>query len=95
MSVRLSTDLESRHCSGDMYCGDPMIMPVAVSSPMASSSPSSLATPKSSTFTRSPPMASGSSTRKRFDGFRSRWMMPAWWAAARAVAACRSSRAMR
>jgi hypothetical protein len=71
MSERASMLFEARTCSGDMYCGEPMIAPVAVRT-MAGpwSSARDFATPKSSTFTRAEP--SERRVRNRFEGFRSR-----------------------
>jgi hypothetical protein len=58
-----------------MYWGDPMMAALAViCSWLASVLCSALEMPKSSTFTRGEP--SGRSVKNRFDGFRSRWMMP-------------------
>ena len=59
------------NCSGDMYSGVP-----ATSRPfLFCSSSSRMASPKSATYTR----PSGSTSK--FSGFRSRWTIPAAWAA--------------
>ena len=55
-SDRRSTSLLPSSCSGLMYGGDPITIPVSVSEALAAGtcvSPSTLATPKSSTFTKS------------------------------------------
>ena len=58
-------------CSGAMYCGVPLIMPVAVSL----LEPSSIfAMPKSARYTRS------SSSSRMFCGFTSRWTSLLPWA---------------
>ena len=75
MSERLSS-LRPSACSGDMYAGVPTVVPTSVTiavlvAAAGSAASSSLAMPKSSTFTLP------SSVIITFDGFRSRWMMPA------------------
>ena len=72
MSVRLSTFLASRHCSGDMYMGVPSVVPVWVAPLVKVWSATSLAMPKSRIFTRTPAGMSGSGTTKMLAGFRSR-----------------------
>ena len=65
-------------CSGDMYSGVPMIWAKLVNSVLSVSCwPVALAMPKSMTFTTGVPSCSVTST---FDGLRSRWMIPFWWA---------------
>ena len=76
MSVRSSTSLEERICSGDMYAGEPNTVLVVVSDDSLEPAGSvNLEMPKSSTLTWSRP--SWPRVRKRFAGFRSRWMIPA------------------
>ena len=58
-----------RHCSGDMYAGVPMTMPVCVRCP-SSASPTSLAMPKSSSFAYASPCCG--CTIQMLSGFRSR-----------------------
>ncbi len=66
MSARLST-VPAMACSGAMYCGVPLIMPVAV----RPGEPSTIfAMPKSARYTRS------ASSRRMFCGLMSRWMTP-------------------
>ena len=74
MSVRASTDLGRRACSGDMYAGEPRSISARVSVGAAPSDDASAASafeiPKSRTLTSGDPSAR--SVRKRFAGFRSR-----------------------
>ncbi len=63
MSLRRSTFLVSRHCSGDMYSGVPNTAPVLVRPPVSSLSAISLAMPKSSSLIRTLAGMSGSGTR--------------------------------
>src|SRR5882672_8143853 len=76
ISVRVSTDLGRRICSGDLYAGEPSSECVAVRLGAGSSALSStlmaLLMPKSSTLTSELP--SGRCVRNKFAGFRSRWM---------------------
>ncbi len=70
MSIDLSIDFP-RACSGAMYWGVPVIMPVAVMCALASTI---LAMPKSARYTRP------ESSSRTFWGFTSRWITPALWA---------------
>ena len=74
-SVRTSTFLALRICSGDMYAGDPKTDAVCVIEGFwGVPSPSALEIPKSSTLTTEGP--SSRCVRNRFDGLRSRWTIP-------------------
>ena len=89
-SLRASTVLALRTCSGDMYCGDPSSVLGAVRLFFDGASSSwriDFEMPKSSTFTMRVPFAR--SARNKFDGLRSRWTMPA--ACASAIASHASS----
>ena len=79
MSLRVSTSSPlCPACSGDMYSGVPIIWANPVNSVFSVSAwPIALATPKSITLTTG--VVSCTVTRT-LDGFRSRWMMPFWWA---------------
>jgi hypothetical protein len=87
MSVRVSTFRASRTCSGDMYIGDPSVLPVVVTL-RGPSSATAFDTPKSSTFTSPDP--SVRRVRKRFAGFKSRCTMPRACASATASHAWRT-----
>ena len=69
-----------------MYDGEPMIVAVCVSAgSIPGSSPPSVVSfeiPKSSSFTEGEPSALR--VTKRFEGFRSRWTIPAAWTSASA-----------
>ncbi len=69
-SVRASITLSARICSGDMYAGVPIDMPVAVI--RCSSAVMTREIPKSSSFGTIAPV--GPRARKMFSGFRSRWI---------------------
>ena len=79
MSLRVSTSSWlKRACSGLMYSNVPMSWPYSVNIVFSVSRWAvALATPKSMIFGTGWPSYSATST---FDGFRSRWMMPFWWA---------------
>ena len=64
-------------CSGDMYAGVPTIAPVSARLWSVSLNSVALATPKSMTLGVGRPSTSVTSTLL---GFRSRWMIPFWWA---------------
>ena len=64
-------------CSGDMYAGVPTIAPTSAKLMSVSFTSVALATPKSMTFGVGRPSTSVTST---LPGFRSRWMIPFWWA---------------
>ena len=63
-------------CSGDMYGGVPIVVPVAVTNAPVSAESVAFAIPKSAIFTPPAPVT------MRFSGFRSRWTMPSCSAAA-------------
>ncbi len=79
MSARRSTVLALRICSGDMYAGVPMVVPLRVVVAVApASSLMSFASPKSLTFGTRPRSVMA---HRMFAGLRSRWISPARWAA--------------
>jgi hypothetical protein len=87
MSVRLSTLLLLRICSGEIYCGEPITAEVAVRLGwIAASSLVAFEIPKSSTLTSAEPTLR--CVRKRFAGFRSRCTIPSACASAIASHAC-------
>ncbi len=90
MSERASAALALRTCSGDMYPGEPMTSPLAVSISWAPAVLNSVIfeMPKSRTFTSGEP--SRRRVTKRFEGFRSRCTMPVACASASASQACRT-----
>ncbi len=90
MSVRWSTVFGLRTCSGDMYGGEPSTARAPVSCCVCRSGAAScdLEMPKSRTLITSVP--SGFLVRKRFEGFRSRWMIPRPCACARPSSAWRT-----
>ena len=66
-----------------MYCGVPIICPYAVNSVFSVNGwLRALATPKSITFATGLP---SSSVTMMFDGFKSRWITPFWWACCTAL----------
>src|SRR5882672_6509874 len=79
MSLRVSMSwLLSSACSGDMYSSVPTTAPNSVNSVRSVSfCPVALAMPKSITLGTGLPSYRATST---LEGFRSRWMMPFWWA---------------
>ena len=78
MSVRVSMSIDDGSaCSGDMYDGVPTIAPVSARLRSVRENSVALATPKSMTLGVGRPSTSVTNT---FDGFKSRWMIPFWWA---------------
>ena len=73
------------HCSGLMYAGVPMSVPVRVLA-FVDDVVVSLAMPKSRILTKSSSPLRG--TRNRLSGLRSRWMIPLAWLAARPEQHC-------
>ena len=74
------------HCSGDMYAGVPITMPVRVRCEPIALPPVSFAMPKSSSFTKS--RSRPRCKRMMLSGFRSRWTIPHLCEAESASATC-------
>ena len=85
----MSIDVGSA-CSGDMYAGVPTIAPVSPRLWSVSFISVALATPKSMTFGVGRP---STSVTIILLGFRSRWMIPFWWACCTAWQTKRTTRA--
>ena len=76
MRVSMSID-DGSACSGDMYAGVPTTTPASARLWSVRSNSVALATPKSMTFGVGRP---STSVTRTLPGFRSRWMIPFWWA---------------
>src|SRR5215468_2031991 len=88
MSLRASSGCPIA-CSGERYSGVPSTTPTWLSPFASGSGSSSFAIPKSSSRACSP---RGPGVSTTFSGFRSRWMIPLSWMAARPSASCISTR---
>ena len=79
-SARASMSGSARHCSGDMYAGVPIVMPVRVLTD-ACAAESFFARPKSRIFTSLAASDASGAQRKMLSGLMSRWTTPARCAA--------------